>query len=356
MAQNDHLRLFVEGDVLYAAMLAAIAAAQSSVLLETYIFADDEIGLQFAGALIQAAQRGLDVRVHIDAAGSLFWYSQALALKMQRGGVRLKWFHRWSWRQPWRYNRRNHRKMLVLDQQQLFLGGFNIHRENSRTLYGEQRWRDTHLCIQGHFAEQSARLFDVFWRGKRRAWVSPLPSGDMLMSNHTRASRLAMRAIYRDGFAGARQCIDVTTPYFVPDTRTRQALVMAALRGVQVRLLLPAKIDVKIARWAAHASYARLLAAGVNIYEYQPRVLHAKVVAIDGHWATVGTANIDYRSFFVNYELNLISADVDFCRELQQQFEYDVKQSVQIQALQWAQRSWLQKWLERVAWLVRRWL
>jgi len=356
MAVADDLCLYNEGDDLYDAMLAAIAAAQQSVLLETYIFADDEIGRRFAIALIEAAQRGLDVRVHIDAAGSLFWHSPTLARQMQQGGVQLRWFHRWSWHQPWRYNRRNHRKMLLIDRRQVFLGGSNIHRENSRKLFGEQRWHDIDICVDGHFAEQAAQLFDAFWRGRRRSWAPPLASGDMLLSNHTHASRQAMRRIYRDGFSGASQCIDVITPYFVPDHLTRQALIMAARRGVQVRLLLPRKTDVRIARWAAHASYARLLEAGVKIYEYLPRVLHAKAVVIDGRWAAVGTANIDYRSFFVNYELNLITADPVLCHDLVQQFEYDLLQAETIEPRYWARRPWLHRLGENMAWLVRRWL
>jgi len=356
MGATDDLCLFTEGDELYDAMLDAIAAARSSVLLETYIFADDEIGRRFAAALIAAARRGVDVRLHIDAAGSLFWHSNTLARQMLQGGVRLHWFHRWSWHQPWRYNRRNHRKMLVIDRQRVFLGGFNIHRENSRSVFGEQRWHDIHVSVSGAFAVQAGQLFEAFWRGVRRAWAPPLPSGDMLMSNHTRVGRRAMRYIYRDGFNRARACIDVTTPYFVPDHITRQALIMAARRGVQVRLLLPRKTDVRIARWAAHASYARLLEAGVKIYEYLPRVLHAKTVVIDGHWAAVGTANIDYRSFFVNYELNLITANPDLCHDLQQQFEHDLLQSEQVHGLHWGRRPWAERLLEMLAWWVRRWL
>jgi cardiolipin synthase len=142
----------------------------------------------------------------------------------------------------------------------------------------------------------------------------------------------------------------------VPDHLTRQALIKAARRGVQVRLLLPRKTDVPIARWAAHGSYARLLAAGVHIYEYLPRVLHAKVVLIDRRWAAVGTANIDYRSFFVNYELNLITADAVLCHDLQQQFEQDLLKSEQVQTLHWAQRPWLHRLAETLAWFIRRWL
>jgi cardiolipin synthase len=125
---------------------------------------------------------------------------------------------------------------------------------------------------------------------------------------------------------------------------------------VQVRLLLPRKTDVMIARWAAHASYARLLDAGVQIYEYLPRVLHAKVADIDGRWAIIGTANIDYRSFFVNYELNLVTSEQPLCQQLQQEFEHDLLQSERVYARHWAKRPWLHRLAESTAWLVRHWL
>ena len=356
MAEDNELHLYNEGDDLYAAMLSAIAGARGSILMETYIFADDEIGRQFAEALIEANRRGVDVRLHVDAAGSLFWHSRRMERQLRDAGIKLRWFHRWSWRQPWRYNRRNHRKILVIDRRLVFLGGFNIHRENSRIVYGEERWHDLHISVSGHYGEQAAQLFDAFWEGKRRVWAPPLQNGDMLISNHGHAGRRAMRRIYHQGFAGAEQTIDLITPYFVPDHVIRRALMRAAKRGVRVRLLLPRKTDVMIARWAAHASYARLLEAGVQIYEYLPRVLHAKLVIIDGRWAAIGTANIDYRSFFVNYELNMITADQTLCNELQKEFERDILQSERVYAGRWARRHWLHRLAESSAWLVRRWL
>jgi cardiolipin synthase len=356
MGGNANLQLYSEGDDLYAAMLSAITDAHDSIMLETYIFADDEIGRRFAAALIAALHRGVDVRMHVDAAGSLFWHSRRMARELKDAGVQLRWFHRWNWREPWRYNRRNHRKMLVIDRNLVFLGGFNIHRENSRAVYGEQRWHDFHISVSGHFGEQAAQLFDAFWAHERRVWAPPLPSGDMLISNHGHAGRRALRRIYRQGFAAAEQSIDLVTPYFVPDHVTRKALMQAARRGVQVRLLLPRKTDVMIARWAAHASYARLLDAGVQIYEYLPRVLHAKVADIDGRWAIIGTANIDYRSFFVNYELNLVTSEQPLCQQLQQEFEHDLLQSERVYARHWAKRPWLHRLAESTAWLVRHWL
>ncbi len=352
----EKFKFFNEGDDLYAAMLAAIDAAKASILLETYIFADDEIGRAFAASMIEAANRGIDVRLHIDAAGSLFWHSRDLAHRLEAGGVQIRWFHRWDWHQPWRYNRRNHRKILVIDREVVYLGGFNIHRENSAAIFGDQRWHDIHISTSGSMASQSAQLFEAFWRQKHRVCITPQSDGDMLISNYGRNGRRAMRRLYQQGFRQARHTIMLVTPYFVPDHKTRQALMSAAERGVTVQLLLPRKSDVKITQWAAQASYERLLVAGVQIYEYLPRVLHAKMVLVDGQWAAVGTANIDYRSFFVNYELNLMTRDRALCQTLNQQFIHDLSQSERVCRHRWTRRPWLSRITESSAWLIRRWL
>lgn len=353
---HGHKILYTEGDALYAAMLAAIAAARHSVKLESYIFANDETGRQFAAALSARARAGVRVRVNIDAAGSLFWGPHRLVKSMQRDGVEVRWFHRWSWRSPSRYNRRNHRKLLVLDGQVGFLGGFNIHRENSRAVYGERRWRDTHMEVRGQLARNLDLLFDAFWsRHRVRSAVIRSRQGN-LITNHSRYGRWLLRDLYAARFAGARQRVWLTTPYFVPDRRTQRGLMSAARRGVDVRVLVPRKNDVRLVQWASRAAYANLLHAGVKIYEYLPRVLHAKTVIVDGVWSSVGTANIDYRSFFLNYELTFTLRDAILAEVLEQQFRDDLRQSEQIQPSLWARRALWRRLLEFTGWLGRRWL
>src|SRR5574337_1279910 len=321
------LRLFTEGDVLYAAMLAAIGRARHSIKLESYIFADDEIGRQFAAALGARARAGLQVLLHIDAAGSLFWGSHRLANALRRDGVHVRWFHRWSSRHPSRYNRRNHRKLLVVDGRIGFLGGFNIHRENSRVVYGERRWRDTHVEVRGQLAHNLQILFDALWRGRRRPTPVLRARDGTLITNRAHHGRRALRDLYALRIATARQRVWLSTPYFVPDRRTQRALCSAAQRGVDVRVLVPRKTDVRVVQWAARAAYAGLLDAGVKIYKYQPRMLHAKTLVVDGLWGSVGTANVDYRSFFLNYELILTARNRHFVAELETQFQDDLAQS-----------------------------
>lgn len=349
------IKLFTEGDVLYAAMLASIRGACGTVRMESYLFADDEIGREFAAALAERAQAGVEVRLHLDAAGAWGTGSAAVEKHLREHGVAVKWFHRWSWRRPLRYNRRNHRKLLVVDDQLAYVGGFNIHRQSSRRLYGEARWRDTHASISGALVLDAAKLFDAFWNGHRR-WRQALSGDANLIPNHTGRCRHLIRCVYSEAFAGARERIYLTTPYFVPDLLMQQRLMNAARRGVDVRLLVPSRSDVPLTRWAAHAFYAALIAAGVRVYEYLPRMLHAKTIAIDGHWAVIGTANFDYRSFFLNYELVLALREPEFCAQLELQFHADLCESSSVESGHWAERRWWRRLLEVVGWTVRRWL
>lgn len=352
-----YLRVYTEGDRLYAAMLSAIRAARRSIKLESYIFADDEIGRRFIAALGERAAQGVVVQVHLDAAGSFFWGPRAVQKALVQGGVQFRWFHRWSWRMPLRYNRRNHRKLLVVDGRRGFFGGFNIHRENSRRLYGEGRWRDTHLEATGAMARDLETLFDAFWqRRQRRSPVTMTSDSSELITNYSRRGRRFLHSLFTARFATAKSSIHLTTPYFVPDYRTRRGLMRAAGRGVDVRLLVPHKSNEKLAQWAAYAAYANLLAAGVHIHEYLPRMLHAKTLVVDGDWSSVGTANLDYRSFFLNYELNLASQDPALARTLERQFRQDLLESAQVKPRHWARRSWLLRPLELIGWAGRHWL
>jgi len=355
MPATEIFRLFTEGDELYAAMLASIAGAQHHVRLESYIFADDETGRQFADALAERAASGVDVRLHLDAAGSMFWVSRGLIRRLRRHGVTVRWFHRWDWRHPWRYNRRNHRKLLIVDHHDCYIGGYNIHRENSRRVYGEARWRDTHVGFRGGLSKVAIELFDDFWNGRKRRRPPPAAhEHSLLLSNFRHGARRYLNGSFASMLSHATQSICLTTPYFVPDRRTQRLLLDAARRGVDVRLLVPRKNDVRLVQWASRAAYGRLLEGGVNIYEYLPRVLHAKTIVADAGHATVGTSNVDYRSFFLNYELNLFTRDPLLCRQLQDSFMADLEHAEQVHCEQWRRRFPGDRVLELVGWMARR--
>jgi cardiolipin synthase len=358
--RDTSIRVYTEGDELYADMLAAIRSARRSVKFESYIFADDEVGQGFIAALVERAQAGVQVLVYIDAVGSLFSGPRAVEKALREGGVKVRWFQRWNWRDPARYNRRNHRKLLVVDGQVGFFGGFNIHRENSHSVFGELRWRDTHVRVTGLLALTLQKLFDAFWRNQVLPYPElPVDKAHHLITNHSRRGRRHLHELYAHKFTEAKRSIHLTTPYFVPDIRTRRGLARAARRGVEVKLLVPHRIDETLAQvvhWAARAAYGGLMEAGVEIYEYLPRMLHAKTLVVDGDWCSVGTANLDYRSFFLNYELTLVSTEPALVQRLENDFQADLVQSVRIQPKRWARRDRWMRFLESIGWAIRRWL
>lgn len=354
---GDIIDLFVDGDELYDAMCRSIGGARRSVYLETYILAWDEVGRPLLEAMAAAARRGLDVRLHVDAFGSLFLFPRAAERWLESQGVKVRRFHRWRWRDPLRYNRRNHRKLLVVDGREAYVGGFNLHKECSRRHYGAACWRDTHVRLHGALATQAEELFRNFWDGKRRRRIPfELPERHALLATDDLYGSRRIRFVLDKLMDGARDRIWVTNPYFVPSRHVQRKLIRAAKRGVDVRVLVPGKSDFLPARWASHAAYASLLAGGVRIFEYLPRVLHAKTVIADQEWSMVGTSNLDYRSFFLNYEINLISREPSLCRALHGQFLADLAESEEIFPDKWSRRPWLHYPLEAVGWLARRWL
>lgn len=352
---DEPFQLFTEGDTLYEAMIGAIAQAEDEVAMESYIFAADEVGWRFAEALADQARSGVRVRLHLDAAGSLFRASQRLDRFLRVGGVELRWFHRWHWAHPLRYNQRNHRKLLVVDGQQAFLGGFNIHRENSKALYGERRWRDTHVAMTGPLVRQASNAFRSLWNG--RPWQSDLaaePPSAVVLPNKSTECQHRLHCIFASMFGAARRHIEVTTPYLVPDEWTLRALEHAAWRGVDVRVLVPQKGDIAPVHWIAQRIHARLLRKGVRVFAYQPRLLHAKTLSVDGDWVSVGTANMDYRSLFVNHELNLCARAPSLAAALEKQFEADLTDAEEFDASSAPRQPLADRLLAPLAWAARR--
>ena len=352
---GDGITVFSEGDGLFAAMLADIHGARERVWLETYIFADDAIGRELVAALEACAARGLDVRVRVDAFGSYFDFSGSSARRLRGAGVQFHRSHPWEWRRPWTFHRRNHRKLLVVDRSSAYLGGFNISELNSRKAHGEARWRDTHLRLTGPIVDECAASYAAFSRGDL-GWCGDERRPLHLLTNHAHRYRHRLRYVLSRRFAEARERIWLTTPYFVPDSATQRWLCVAAARGVDVRVLVPGKNDVRLVQWAGRAAYSRLLRAGARLFEYQPRTLHAKTVLVDEDWSTVGTANFDYRSFFINYELNLVARSTRLNAELASLFENDLHAASEIRERPWVGRPWTNRVAEFIGWSARHWL
>ena len=345
-------RIFTEGDDLYDAMIAAINGARKDIRLESFIFAADEVGGRFAKALADRARAGVDVRFHFDSRGSLTAPSTRLYQELINAGVQLKWYHPWSWRHPSRYFQRDHRKILVVDEQEVFLGGFNIRLENSRVLYGEGRQRDTHVGVQGELARKAAMLFDRLWNHTDDPHVNAIPEDTseveaLLVPNSSRRCQQRLACLHAGLISGSQSYVYLTTPFFCPDTMIGTAMRAAARRGVDVRLLVPRNSDPPFAGWATRAAYEPLLKAGVRIFEYLPRKLHAKTSVIDG-WAIIGSANLDHLSLFVNRELVLIAKNPGLREELRDAYMRDLKDAAEVSLAVWMKRGWSEQFLEGI--------
>lgn len=330
---TNKFQIYTEGDDLYQDMLACISRAKKSILLESYIFEPDETGKSFIDALLERASAGVEVRIHLDAFGSLNLSMSKELDRIKKSNINLKWYNPWCWYRPLKFNRRNHRKLLVVDESIAWLGGFNIHDENSLSEFGKERWLDTHARIDGPLAAYTQKLFEQLWD------KSPIPYREIghelesiIVSNVSWRQRRQFRQILINQIKTATKQIWLCTPYYMPDRFLQIQIINAARRGVDVRLLLPYKTDRPVARWVARAAYYSLINSGVRIFEYSPRFLHSKIMLIDKQWTTIGSTNIDYRSFFINLEINLMSSDISLIESLSNIYINNLSVSEEISA------------------------
>ncbi len=354
MSEVPRIQWLRNGKEGLAAMLAAIETAQQSVALEIYILEDSEIGARFRSALEAAARRGVRVRVLVDTFGSLELRGDYLEPVNAAGGD-CRWFNP---SELGRFTYRDHRKLLIIDDALAFITGFNI-----GTAYDGDGvttgWRDLGVVVHGGFVAPLAQAFHgmfgaaSFRHGRlarfRRHLVPQriaIDEGDLFLLSPGRGRNPARESLVAD--IGQARCVRLTTAYFLPPRRLRVALCQAARKGVRVQLLFPGKSDVRLAQMAARGQYGRLLRAGVEIYEYQPAVLHAKRYLLDDV-VYVGSANLDLRSLNINYELLLRVVDPRLAAEGHASFEEDLGRSARIQPEEWRRRSWWDRLSERLA-------
>jgi cardiolipin synthase len=334
VAENQ-LMLLQTGAAYFPRLCADIDGAQHSVYLETYIFASDETGRIVVDALLRAAERGVVVRVLLDGYGSAE-FSRAWLAELTAAKVQVQWFRReispfTLRRSRMRRLRRMHRKLVVLDGEVAFVGGINIINDISSRDHFSLPRLDYAVRVQGEVAgdihSTMRRLWGVVsWanfrrRGKEirrlvRERVKPGASGITLVLRDSLRHRHDIENAYLKAFDGARREIIIANAYFLPGRAFRMALMQAAQKGVRVMLLLQGRVEYRVQHYATHALYDQLLAAGVEIYEYQPSYLHAKVAVVDGMWSTVGSSNIDPFSLMLAREANLVVQDEGFAGEL----------------------------------------
>lgn len=358
---EGNFQLFTEGDELYDAMISAIAGAEHDIGMESYIFAADEIGRRFAAALAARARAGVRVRLHLDSFGSNFSDLAGILDELRGAGVAFQWFRPFLWERPFGYIHRNHRKLLVVDGRRAFLGGFNIRRLNSRRLSGERRQRDSHVLVPCELARIAAVLFDRIWNDARPIEPAAVPETPadldaVLVPSSSRRCRQRLACLHANLIDSAQHSIVLTSPYFTPGTLVQNALQKAARRGVEVHLLLPRFGDPPVAGWATQAAYEQLLSAGVHVYAYLARKLHAKTTVVDGEWAVIGSANLDYLSLFINQELVLVAHDRALAQALHASHEEDLRHAAPVILEEWRQRGWRQRGLEMFGRVARRFL
>lgn len=330
---GNQLALLQNGTVFFPQLCADIDAAQHSIYLETYIFAADATGLMVADALQRAAARGVVVRVVLDGFGSA-GLPHSLVADLRTAGIEVEWFRQKISPFTLRRSRlrRMHRKLAVMDGEVAFVGGINIIDDIAKHSVFSVPRLDYAVRVQGTVAGEIHMAMRRLWsavswanfrkRGKRiqrfvfdRPKHVAAPDITFLLRDNLRHRRDIERAYLR-AIAGAQREIIIASAYFLPGRVFRRALVQAARRGVRVVLLLQGRIEYRLQHYATHALYDRLLAAGVEIYEYQASYLHAKVAVVDGQWATVGSSNIDPFSLLLAREANLAVQDAGFAGEL----------------------------------------
>jgi cardiolipin synthase len=347
--EGNEVQLYCYGEYLFEDMLAAIDRATDSILLETYIWKGDRLGHAFKKRLIAKAAQGVRVYVIIDSFANLV---VPASFKRFPRSVRVLWYGAAD--RPWhlvdpRNLARDHRKLLVVDGQVAFLGGYNIGDEFAL------HWRDTHVRVQGPEAARLGQLFIDFWNrhsrvGRHITWTLRRGIQPRIIHRTNDARRLLfpIRDMYVDAIDRSEKRVLITNAYFIPDATMRSALVSAARRGVDVQILIPWTSNHVTADWLGRGFYTQLLEHGIRIFLYQHAMNHAKTMTVDGVWSTVGTANLDRLSQLGNYEVNLEFFDQCFAAQMEQLFTIDKTNTLELTLEWWHTRPWYAKIGERV--------
>jgi cardiolipin synthase A/B len=357
---GNKVQLLLDGPATYLAMLSAIAGAQDHVNMETYIMDDDDIGRNFAKVLMDKQMQGVQINLIRDSVGTFSTppeFFQALTEK----GIKVIEFNPINplvTRNEWSPNRRDHRKLLIIDGSKAFLGGINISSVYSGGSFGKGvrnrkdgtlAWRDTDLQLEGPVVAELQKLFLATWE-KQKAGLLPERN---YFPPVQRAGQTLVRAIgstpdepYSQIYAtllsaigNAETSVYLTNAYFAPDPQLLAALTAAVARGVDVKLILPSQTDSWLVFHAGRGYYTQLLKAGIKIFQLRGAILHSKTALIDGVWATVGSTNLDWRSFLHNQELDAVVLGAEFGGQVQAMFNRDLAASDEVLLAQWQRRT-----------------
>lgn len=371
---GNRVRLLRDGIEAFPVMLDAIAAAERQILFEMYWFDSDRTGRQFARALADAAARGVEVALLYDSLGSITADTRMFD-ELRRAGVKVLEFNPLA---PWkrrfglqRLTRRDHRKVLIVDAEVGFTGGLNVADQWAPVSDGGQGWRDDMIQVEGRVVRDFVPGFLTAWRRaggeplEREPWVTESRPGlrdgsqgtqqvrviDSLFRHRRRISQAYVAELYR-----AERFAYISNSYFVPDGRVINALVRAARRGVDVRVMQPAVSDVEMVRYASRAIWGKLLRAGVRIFEWHRSILHAKSAVIDGNWSTIGSFNLDYVSLRYNLEINVSVRDEAFGDAMQRSFLRDFADCHEVELTSFRYRPLSDRLLEAIFYRLRKFL
>jgi len=358
---GNSVELLFNGEEIFPAMLDAIRSARKSITYLQYLYKGGDMAFELAEAFAERCRAGVQVNILIDDHGGSEMPAEIPEL-WRESGCQMKWFRRirlFQFITPWEllsYNYRNHRRILVIDGRIGFTGGHGV----SDAWTGDGRtkghWRDTDARVEGPIVQQLQAAFVESWRETTgdmlgdELYFPPLePHGNVnaqVVASSPFGGTYESYLLFLLSIASAKKSIYITNPYFVPDEHMTQALLNAVARGVHVVLLTPGKIDWMLVYRASRRGLGPLMLGGIEIYEYQPALLHAKTMVVDGIWATVGSTNLDNRSFALNQELNLVVHDAAIAGKLERAFDEDLKHSEKLTYQAWKGRPLSEKILE----------
>ncbi len=363
---RGRVEVLSNGEVFYEAELEAISKARRNINIEAYIFQKGEVADRFVRALTERARAGVKINIVLDAVGSFATWNSYFKELTDAGG-RVSWYHPIRWYTLPRINNRTHREIIIIDGEIGFIGGAGIADHWLKGRSGKRRWRDTMFRLEGTAVTGLQSTFVENWlesSGEILAGAEYFPLCEVegptralvIDSSPTTGASTRARILFQTLLASARQSIQITTPYFLPDKSARDEMVRAIKeRGVEIKIITPGRhSDHILTRRSSRRLYGDLLRAGAKIYEYEPSMIHAKIMIVDSRWSVVGTTNFDTRSFGLNDEVNLAAYDSAFASRLQKDFASDLANSRAISYHEWQGRSIFEKAQEIIGWLLER--
>ncbi|MCG2725394.1 MAG: phospholipase D-like domain-containing protein [Elusimicrobia bacterium] len=367
---HNDINLISGGEDAFPLIIEKIKSAKKFIFLEVYSFGDDHIGRLFSEILAEKARQGVKVYIIYDSIGSIATGGNFFK-NMKKKGIRVKEYHQAvPWKPHWNLFRRDHRKLLCIDGETAFIGGFNITEYAAPKSMGGRGWKDMAAEIKGDIVAAIEREFLFSWE------MSPGDGDDIYSLNAGKKNdsshkgtmiasivsasgirnMMSIRRSYKYAIEKAKEYIFITNAYFLPDKIIYRKLIKAAQKGIDIRIIAPSNTDHPYVRWASWALYTNMIKNGIKIYEWQGAILHSKAAIIDGIWSSVGSHNLDHRSLYYNLELNINIFDKTFGAKMEEVFFADLKNSRRITINDCVNRRLLSKIGSKALYFFRSWL